>query len=190
MMYWVSSKWEGIYICRISHGCSGVFCICMICKYGEISAGVGILVIFLGYTYLLFIRVRNPPLPGVYGILCCMHRVRVCVLLKISLYSGNRFCIYFVDFVAVSLVSCIVMIAGLVVVFVIKLYMFGRAVFRDEAFHVMMYVLWLVVCIFGFCGTDIFGNGGGCEYSVMGSLHFRDSISKFLGRNGNLFVSS
>jgi hypothetical protein len=119
----------------------------------------------------------------------CIHRVSACVLLKISLYSGNKFCIYFVDFVAVSLVSCIVMIAGLVVLFVIRLYMFGRAVFIDEAFHVMMYVLWLVVCIAWFCGTGMLGSGGGCEYSVIGSLHLRDSISKFSGRNGNLFVS-
>ena len=134
-MCWMSSKWDGIYMCRISHGCRGVFCICIICRYGEISVGVGIFVMFLGYAYLLFIRVRSPPLAGVYGILCCMHRVRACVLLKINLYFGNKFCIYFVDFVAVSLVSCIVMIAGFVVV---MLCMFGRAVFRDDAFHVMM----------------------------------------------------
>ena len=37
-----------------------------------------------------------------------------CVLLKISLYCGNRFWIYFVDFVVVSLVSWMVMIAVLV----------------------------------------------------------------------------
>ena len=140
-MYWMSSKWEGIYMCRISHGCSGAFCICMICRYGEILAGVGILVIFPGYAYLLFIRVRSLPLAGVYGILCCMQRVSACMLLKINLYFGNRFCIYFVDFVAVSLVSCIVMIVGCIVVFAFKLYMFGRVVFRDDAFHVMMWVL-------------------------------------------------
>ena len=137
-MYCMSFTWDGIYICRISHGRRGVFCICIICKYGEISAGVGILVIFPGYAYLLFIRVRSPPLAGVYGILCCIHRVRACVLLKISLYSGNKFCICFVDFVAVSLVSCMVIIAGLVVVSAIMSCMFGRAVFRDAAFHVMM----------------------------------------------------
>ena len=97
---------------------------------------------------------------------------------------------YFVDFFAVSLVSCIVMIAGLVVWFDIKLYMLGRAVFNDEAFQVMIYVLWLVVCISWFCGSTVLGIGGGCEYSVMGSLYFRDSISSFSGRNGNLFVSS
>ena len=134
----MSSKWDGIYMCRISHGCRGVFRICIICKYGEISVGVGILVMFPRYAYLLFIRVRSPPLAGVYGFLCCMHRVRACVLLNISLYSGNIFCIYFVDLVAVSLVSCMVMIVGLVVVFVVMLCMFGRAVFRDDAFHVMM----------------------------------------------------
>jgi hypothetical protein len=69
-MYCMSSKWEGIYMCRINHGCSGVFSIFMICRYGEISTGVGILVIFPGYAYLLFISVRSPPLVGVYGILC------------------------------------------------------------------------------------------------------------------------
>ena len=134
-------------MCRINHGCRGVFSICIICKYGEISAGVGILLIFLGYAYLLFIRVKSPPLAGVYGIPCCIHLVRACVLLKINLYSRNKFCIYFVDFVAVSLVSYIVMIVGLVAMFEIRLCMFGKVVFKDEAFHVMLCVLWLVVCI-------------------------------------------
>ena len=49
--------------------------------------------------------VSSPPLVVVYCLLCSMHLVKVCVLLNISLYFGNRFCIYFVDFVAVSLVS-------------------------------------------------------------------------------------
>ena len=39
-----------------------------------------------------------------------MHLVSACVLLKISLYSGNRFCMYFVDLFVVSLVSWICMI--------------------------------------------------------------------------------
>jgi hypothetical protein len=97
---------------------------------------------------------------------------------------------YFVDFVAVSLVSCIVMIVGFVVVFEIKLYMFDRVVFKDEAFHVMMYVLWLVVCIYSFCDNGVLGIGGRCKYYVMGSLHLRDSTSNFLSRNENLYVSS
>ena len=94
-----------MYMCIISHGCKGLLLIFIICKYGEISAGVGILVRLPGYAYFLFTSVSRPPLAGVYGILCCMHLVSACVLLNINLYVGNRFCIYFVDFVAVSLVS-------------------------------------------------------------------------------------
>ena len=30
------------------------------------------------------------------------------------------------------------------------------------------------------------GNGGGWEYSCIGSLHFSDSVSKFSGKKGNL----
>ena len=71
---------------------------------------------FPGYAYFLSMSARSPPLAGVHGILCCMHLVSACVLLKISLYCGNRFCMYFVDLVAVSLVSCMVIMAGLFVV--------------------------------------------------------------------------
>ena len=81
------------------------------------AVGVGILVMLPGYAYFLLISLSRPPLAGVCGILCCIHLVSACVLLNISLYCGNRFCMYFVDFIAVSLVSCIVMIAGLFVVF-------------------------------------------------------------------------
>ena len=42
----------------------------MICKYGEMFIGVGIFVILLGYAYLVCISISNPPLDGVYGILC------------------------------------------------------------------------------------------------------------------------
>ena len=90
--------------------------ISMICRYGEMAAGVGILMMLPGYAYFLLIRVSRPPLAGVYGILCCIHCVSACVLLNISLYCGNKFCMYLVDFVAVNLVSCIVIIAGLFVV--------------------------------------------------------------------------
>ena len=69
------------------------------------------------------------------------------MLLKMSLYSGNRFCMYFVDFVAVILVSCIVIIAGLVGVFDMSLWRFGNAMFSEEAFHVLMCVLRFVVWI-------------------------------------------
>ena len=56
--------------------------------------------------------VSSPPLVGVYCLLCCIQVVKVCVLLNINLWFGNRFCIYFVDLVPVTLVSCIVIIAG------------------------------------------------------------------------------
>ena len=73
-------------MCIISHGCRGWLFIFMICRYGDIAAGVGILVMLPGYVYTLFMSVRRPPLVGVYDILCCMHLVSVCVLLNISLY--------------------------------------------------------------------------------------------------------
>lgn len=84
--------------------------------------------------------VRSPPLAGVYGILCCMHLVNACVLLKMSLYFGNKFCMYLVDFVAVGLVSCIVMMAGSIGVLFINSCRFGRAVCSDAAFHMMKLV--------------------------------------------------
>ena len=57
----------------------------IICKYGEISAGMGILVIFPRYAYFLSISVSSPPLVGVYCLLCCIQLVRMCVLLNNSL---------------------------------------------------------------------------------------------------------
>ena len=98
-----------------------------------------------GYAYLVFISVSSPPLPGVYGILCCIHLVKACVLLNISLYWGKRFWIYLVDFVAVNLVSCMVMIAGLLIMLLARFSRLGRAVFNEEAFQVMMCVWWHVV---------------------------------------------
>ena len=53
---------------------------------------------------------------GVYCLLCCIQLVSVCVLLIISLWWGNKFCMYFVDLVAVTLVSCIVIMAGFCVI--------------------------------------------------------------------------
>ena len=177
-------------MCIISHGCRGWLFIFIICKYGDIAAGVGILVMLPGYAYDLFMSVRSPPLAGVYGILCCIHLVNVCVLLNISLYCGNRFCMYFVDFVAVSLVSCIVMIAGLFGVYDISWWRFGRAVFSDEAFHVIRCVLWFVVWFSWGRNVGMSGSGGGWEYSCSGSLHFKASVSNSSGRKGNLSVIS
>ena len=103
-------------------------------------AGEGILVMFPWNAYFLCMSVSRPPLVGVYGILCWMHLVSVCVLLKISLYSGNRFCMYLVDLVFVNFVSCMVIMAGLSCEWYIMFCMLGNVVFSDEAFHVMIWV--------------------------------------------------
>ena len=66
----MSSVCEGIYMCIINQGWRGWLFISNICKYGDILAGVGILVMFPGCAYVLFISVRRPPLAGVYAILC------------------------------------------------------------------------------------------------------------------------
>ena len=49
----VSSKCVGIYMYIISHGGSGWSFIFIICRYGEMFVGLGILVTFTGKTYLL-----------------------------------------------------------------------------------------------------------------------------------------
>jgi len=61
----MSSRCVGIYKCMINHGNNGWLFIFIICRYGEMFAGVGILVIFPGKAYLLCISVSRPPLPGV-----------------------------------------------------------------------------------------------------------------------------
>ena len=61
----VSSKCIGIYMCMISQGISGWLFILMICRYGEIFVGVGILVTFPGNAYFAWINVSRPPRPGV-----------------------------------------------------------------------------------------------------------------------------
>ena len=92
---------------------------------------------------------------------------------------------YFVDFVAVNLVSCIVIIAGLFEVFDISLCRFGSVVFSDEALHVIMCVLRFVVWFVWGYDVGVMGSGRGWEYSGSGSLHFNDSISRFSGKKGN-----
>ena len=43
---------------------------------------------FPGNAYLWFMSVSRPSLAGVYGILCWIHLMSACVLLKINLYCG------------------------------------------------------------------------------------------------------
>ena len=64
-MHLMSSACDGMYICISSHDCSGWFLISIICRYGEISTGVGIFEMFPGYAYFLSMSVRSPPLAGV-----------------------------------------------------------------------------------------------------------------------------
>ena len=55
-------KCVDIYMCIINHSSEGWLLILIICKYGEIFAGVGNLVIFSRNAYLLWISVSRPPL--------------------------------------------------------------------------------------------------------------------------------
>ena len=92
---------------------------------------------------------------------------------------------YLVDLVAVSLVSWIFIIAVLLREWFIKLCRFGKAVLSDEAFHVIIFVSWLVFVIVLGAGVGMFGSGGGCEYSFIFSKHRSDSVISFTGRKGN-----
>ena len=172
----VSSKCVGIYTCIISQGISGWLFIFIICRYGEIFAGVGILVTFSGCAYLLWISVSRPPLHGVQGILCCVHLVSACVLLKMSLNSGNRFCMYFIDLFAVNLVSWICMIAVLFTELFIRFCKFGNDVLSDDAFYVIMFVSCSVSVLVLMIGVGVVGSGGGCEYSLMFSRQRSASV--------------
>lgn len=66
-----------------------------------------------------------------------MHLVSTCVLLKISLYCGNKILMYLVDLAILNLVSCMVIMAGMSCEWWIMSCMLGSVVFDDEAFHVM-----------------------------------------------------
>ena len=116
-----------------------------------------------------------------------MHLVSACVLLKMSLNSGNRFCMYFVDLFAVSLVSWMCIIAVLFRELFIRLCRFGNAVLSDDAFHVIMFVSCSVSVLVLVVGVGVAESGGGCEYSLMVSRHRSVSVINRFGRNGNLF---
>ena len=118
---------------------------------------------------------------------CCMHLVRACVLLKMSLNSGNKFCMYFVDLLAVSLVSWICIIAVLVSELFIRFCRFGSDVLSDDAFQVIIFVSCSVAVFILVVGAGVTGGGGGCEYSLMLSKHRSVSVINGFGRKGNLF---
>ena len=103
------------------------------------------------------------------------------MLLKMSLYYGNRFCMYFVDFVAMSLVSWIFKIVVFLKELFIRLCKFGRVVLSDEVFQVIILVSWFVVMFVLGVGVGMFGSGGGCAYSFMFSKQQSDSDIFCLG---------
>ena len=104
--------------CGVIHDCRGRLFISIFCRYGEVSVGVGILLMLPGYVYFIIIYKCKKST----SCICIWHFfvayiLLVCILLGINLNCGNIFCMCFVDFVAVNLVSCIVIIAGLFGVF-------------------------------------------------------------------------
>ena len=89
------------------------------------------------------------------------------------------------NFVADSLVSCMVMIDGGSWGFVIKFCKQGIAVLSDDAFQVMAYVGRLVRGIGPGCGAKlVIGAGLGYVYFGIGSLNRSASVRSCLGRYG------
>ena len=87
------------------------------------------------------------------------------MLLKMSLNSGNRFCMYFVDLFAVSLVSWICMIVVLFRELFIRFCKLGSDVLSDDAFHIITFVSCSVSVLILMIGVGVAGSEGGCEYS-------------------------
>ena len=108
------------------------------------------------------------------------------MLLKMSLNSGNRFCMYFVDLFAVILVSWMCMIAVLFRELFTKFCKLGTDVLSDDAFHVIIFVACSVSVLILIVGVGLAGSGGGCEYSSIFSRHRRTSVISLFGRKGNL----
>ena len=109
------------------------------------------------------------------------------MLLKMSLNSGNRFCMYFVDLFAVNWVSWICMIVVLLRELFTRFCKLGSDVLSDDAFHVIMFVSYWVLMLVLVIGVGVVVSGGGCEYSLMFSRHLSVSVISLCGRKGNLF---
>ena len=73
------------------------------------------MVTLVGYAYLLCMNVSKHPLGGLWVIPdVFVYLMGVVALLNISLYFRKMFSIYLGDFLAISLVSCMVKMVGLV----------------------------------------------------------------------------
>ena len=107
------------------------------------------------------------------------------MLLNRSLNSGNRFCMYFVDLFAVSLVSWMCMIAVLFRELFMRFCKLGSDVLSDDAFHVIMFVSCSVYVLILMIGVGVAGSEGGWEYSSIFSKHPSASVISWLGRKGN-----
>ena len=110
------------------------------------------------------------------------------MLLKISLKSGNKFCMYFVDLFAVSLVSCIYMMVVLVRELFMRFCKLGSDVLSEEAFQVIMFVAYSELVLILMFGVGVSGSGGGCEYSSIFSRHRSTSVISWFGKKGNLLL--
>ena len=58
----------------------------------------------------------------------------------------------------------------------VRLCKFGNDVWRDDAFHVIMFVSCSVLVLVLVVGVGVAGSGGGCEYSLMFSRHRSASV--------------
>jgi hypothetical protein len=147
----MSSMWVGMYRCIRKYVERGWLAILIICRYGDISSVVGILVILPGNAYSWCIRVSSPPLGLLYG--CPWIRwgwVFVVVLLNIILYCGNNLWRYLVDLDVVSLVSCMAIMEG-GVGFFINACRLGNAVLSAPQFHDNMLVVGFVCGVLCAC---------------------------------------
>ena len=63
---------------------------------------------------------------------------------------------------------------------------FGNDVLSNDAFHVIIFVSWLVSMLVLVVGARLVGSRGGCEYSLMFSRHRSASVTSWFGRKGKL----
>jgi hypothetical protein len=68
----------------------------------------------------------------------------VLVSLKLSLYVEIKFCMYFVDLIAINLVSWKVIMASSIMEYFISSCKLSWAVLREETFHSVYYLAFIV----------------------------------------------
>jgi hypothetical protein len=168
----------------------GKFCIFIIWRHGEKAGLVGIFVILFGYAYLLWMKVKSPPVGGIYGTPgWWLYLVFVLVLLNSNLYWENIRWRYFGNFLAVSLVSWSVSMVG--VLLSKNECRQGRKVFKEEIFQVVKFVAWVVYSLLFIRGVGGLMVGGGGIYLIRGWVHWRASLTSVSGKYGkSVFMDS